>query len=426
MLPSIIVVDDEVEIINALKRTLNGKYNVRGFTDPLKAIEQFKLHPSHIFISDMRMPKMTGAELLITIAKLHEPTKRVILTGYADMALAEEAINEGKVSCYISKPWDNKKLIVQLNTLIKELQVERKQRSALKQLNDKKKKLASAEHNISLLHEHADQQQSDLKVMNNELIHVGAHLISYFCQEHDHQSERVAQQAKLLALRLGQTFGVAQQIYLAGLYHKIGSFGVPQDLLHKGWQQMTDNQKARFVKLSVNSTNLLRGSQLLAPSAEILAHLYEHVDGTGFPDGLFNDEISIGSKILSVVLYYDLLVRGDFVQEPIAHGEAKIMMTKLSGQVFDRQIIKQFFQLIESPTADEYFERVITVGQLRQGMVLSQDLLDENERKLLVKGTHVSAKCIAKLETFEQSSKQHLRVYITWGKSAGEVNVDTK
>ncbi|GLX84943.1 two-component system response regulator [Thalassotalea loyana] len=419
MLPSIFLVDDEIEIINALKRVLMGKFEVHGYTDPQQALDDFEKHPSHIFVSDMQMPHMTGAELLTQIAQLNESTKRVILTGYADLELAEAAINQGKVCCYIAKPWDNKKLVKQLNKLVKEIKSERKQRNAIKQLSDDKKKLASLQKNISIVNEQSDQQLTDLKEMNYQLLHVGADLVSFFSQESDHQSARVADQAKLVAKRMAMTPAECQQVYLAGLYHKIGSFGVPDELLYKGWQQMTDTQKSIWAKFAVSSASLLRGAKLLAPSADIISHLFEHVDGTGFPDGLAGDDIPMGSKILSVVLYYDLLVRGDFVKEPVSHSEAVVIINKLAGRLFDRQVTKTFFALIENPSEQEHFERIMTARELAVNMVLSQDVFDENERKLLIKDTQITAKTIDQIATFQQSSKQKLVFYVEWGKSLG-------
>ena len=415
-------VDDENEIINALKRALHGKFDVQGFTSPKEAIKYFEACPSHIVISDMRMPEMTGAELLTKIAQLHEPTKRVVLTGYADLTLAEEAINKGKISCYIAKPWDNKKLIEQLDSLVADIKKDARTRNTIKRLSIDQKKVASLEQTISLLNEKSEQQVSDLKNMNVELLHLGANLVSFFCQDVDRQSERVAQQAKLVGKRLGLSPAECQHIYLAGLYHKIGYHVIPEELVNKAWYQMTQLQQKQWAAFAVTSGEILSSSRLLEPSGKILHHLFEHVDGEGFPDGLHGEEIPLGSKILSTVLYYDLLVRGDILNSPVDHGEAEIVINKMSGTVFDRKVINACYQLILSPFADEKFERIVLVSDLIKDMRLTQDVYDLNQRKLLPAETQLSLKHIEQLNVYQKASEQQLIVYVEGRNNTREVN----
>jgi len=412
MTPSIMLVDDEVEILKALERVLHQKFDVHSFTEPEQALAFFRAHPCHIVISDMRMPRMTGAELLTEIAQLQESCKRIILTGYADLALAEEAVNQGKVCCYLAKPWENDKLLDVINGVLLELAMETKLRRTIKRLTLDHQKLQKQFKFLLEQTNESNQQVESVKSNNIELLHFCANLVGYYSNDEDKQNYRIAQQAKLLALRLGLTKSQARNVYCAGLFYKVGSQSLPEELMHKGWSSMTEGQQKQWLTYPRTSADILSSTKELAPCQPILYHLFEHIDGNGFPDQLSNQEIPMESKALSVVLYYDMLTRGDFHDEPIAHGEAKVLINQLVGTIFDFAVVNQFFTMIESPESTESFERVLSFEDLVEGMLLSQDVVDQNGRKLLSAGSVIEAGYLEKLRDVEQLNEQKLLAYV--------------
>jgi len=113
--PELLIVDDEEEVLNALNRVLRKEFQLHLFNEPLKALEFFQSNPVPLVISDMRMPLMDGATFLAKITELSHRTKRFLLTGHADINLTVAAVNEGKISHYFAKPWNNEELIYELN-----------------------------------------------------------------------------------------------------------------------------------------------------------------------------------------------------------------------------------------------------------------------------------------------------------------------
>lgn len=114
--PKILVVDDEPDNLDLLYRTFRRDYQVlRSDNGPeaLKILAQEQ--DVAVIVSDQRMPTMSGTELLSLTAQDYPNTMRIILTGYTDVEDLVDAINEGKVFRYITKPWeaDNLKAIVQ-------------------------------------------------------------------------------------------------------------------------------------------------------------------------------------------------------------------------------------------------------------------------------------------------------------------------
>ena len=109
---TVLFVDDEPNILRAIKRALfKLNINLLLADSGQKALDIMKAQPVHVVISDMKMPRMSGAELLQQVASLYPDTFRVVLTGYADIDSTIKAVNQGKIHRYLQKPWDNAELI---------------------------------------------------------------------------------------------------------------------------------------------------------------------------------------------------------------------------------------------------------------------------------------------------------------------------
>ena len=104
---TILCLDDDKNVVNALKRELRlvGS-NVLTATEGAKALELMIDHECAVIISDMRMPKMDGAEFFRRVLELQPHTFRILLTGYADLEAAMRAVNAGEIHRYLHKPWD--------------------------------------------------------------------------------------------------------------------------------------------------------------------------------------------------------------------------------------------------------------------------------------------------------------------------------
>ncbi len=102
--PRILVVDDEPRGVELLERILRGRAEVDGAGNVDEAWGRYHAGRYDLVISDQRMPGGTGVELLERIAELDADTGRILLTAYADLDSALEAINQGRVHAYLTKP----------------------------------------------------------------------------------------------------------------------------------------------------------------------------------------------------------------------------------------------------------------------------------------------------------------------------------
>lgn len=109
--PTIMIVDDEEAILETMTFTFMDEYEVLTTSDPTKALSMIEEHgPVSVVITDQRMPKMTGVDLLKAVYERFPETVRIILTGFADAEATVKAINDGHIYGYVNKPWEPEEL----------------------------------------------------------------------------------------------------------------------------------------------------------------------------------------------------------------------------------------------------------------------------------------------------------------------------
>jgi signal transduction histidine kinase len=135
--PLILVVDDEPSILNSLDRVLHHhNYRVIKTTSGIEGLEILSREPIDLIISDMRMPKMDGAEFLSKAAKLSPNVVRILLTGNADLNSAVKAINQGQIFQYLHKPWKNEQLLSTINNGLQKRFVETHEKLKLERMKN--------------------------------------------------------------------------------------------------------------------------------------------------------------------------------------------------------------------------------------------------------------------------------------------------
>lgn len=103
---TVLFVDDEEKILRALKRGLLDEPYKKLFAGSGKeALEILQKNEVHILITDMRMPEMSGLELLRDVRKEYPNIVRMVLSGYTQVTTLLTAINQGEIYRYITKPW---------------------------------------------------------------------------------------------------------------------------------------------------------------------------------------------------------------------------------------------------------------------------------------------------------------------------------
>lgn len=108
-LPKILIVDDEKDNLEALRRLLRKNYQVYCAESAENALEDLKkseLSTLSVVISDQRMPGMQGSEFLEQVTQINPLATRILLTGFSDLEAVVLAVNRGQIWRYIAKPWE--------------------------------------------------------------------------------------------------------------------------------------------------------------------------------------------------------------------------------------------------------------------------------------------------------------------------------
>jgi two-component system sensor histidine kinase/response regulator len=106
-LPKILVVDDEKDNLDALRRLLRHDFQVSTALSGEEALALVaEQRDFDVLVSDQRMPKMTGAQFFEKVQALDKMPTRILLTGFADVEAVVEAVNKGHIWRYVSKPWE--------------------------------------------------------------------------------------------------------------------------------------------------------------------------------------------------------------------------------------------------------------------------------------------------------------------------------
>ncbi len=106
----VLVVDDEQDNLDAFRFNFKRTFQIQSVDNGVEALELLEKHDFAVIVTDQRMPKMTGLELLKKAQSLRPDAVGIILTAYTDVDVLMEAINQGTIYRYITKPWDAKEV----------------------------------------------------------------------------------------------------------------------------------------------------------------------------------------------------------------------------------------------------------------------------------------------------------------------------
>lgn len=132
---TILIVDDEENVRNALRRALRKEgYKMHFAEGPDAALELLRQTPVDLVISDHMMPGMSGIDFLTIVRDRWPDVMRLMITGHADLETAIKAINHGEIYRFLTKPWDDVELKVTLYLAFERQDLERQNRQLLAQV----------------------------------------------------------------------------------------------------------------------------------------------------------------------------------------------------------------------------------------------------------------------------------------------------
>jgi len=165
---TILVVDDEPASLRALRRTLAPHYPVLTADGGAQALAALRRETVSLVVTDHRMPELSGIEMLARSRAEHPDVVRIVLTGYAEVEALIQAINEGAVFYYLTKPWEPHELLLAVRRGLDSLEAERRRRQLLLDLEDAcARARREAEQKTRLLTTAAHELGTPLHVLGN-------------------------------------------------------------------------------------------------------------------------------------------------------------------------------------------------------------------------------------------------------------------
>lgn len=428
--PTVLCVDDEPNVLSALSRLFRANgMAVRVADSGAAGITLLEASAADVVISDMRMPGMNGAEFLQAVCKRWPDTVRILLTGQADAANIIEAVNQGEISRYIAKPWDDDELIAQVRETIDRTRQlrERSQIAAMAQRRNEELRALqdSLEQNASATK--AELTQVNERLKNNFVVSlkVFASLIESRRTQMAGHSRRVADMARKVATRLELEPVLVQEVFVAGLLHEVGKLAFSDDLLDTPVASMKPWQLQDYRAHPTRAEQLLMPLQDLRGAAGSIGAQLERFDGGGYPNHLRGRAIVIGARILAVCADYDNLQIGTLVPRHLKPREAQMVIETSSGKRYDPWVIEAFLAVLHgdppavaaAAAASKAVkpppnELVLGGADLVENMVLSRDLFSPSGLMMLPAGNTFNEHLIEKVLAFEKGAGVPLTIYV--------------
>jgi len=162
---NVLFVDDDENILNALKRELidepYNKFFAQSGNEALKIMNEFEIA---VIITDLSMPELNGLELLYSVRMNYPDTVRIILSAFTDARVILEAINTGETHRFIPKPWDSEKeLIPIIKQAIKQYKDCKQKKELEKILKERDREIMELKNKIKILEDENKKLKSLIK-----------------------------------------------------------------------------------------------------------------------------------------------------------------------------------------------------------------------------------------------------------------------
>ena len=325
----VLVVDDEESIRRAIGKFLRSRgFEVVTADSGMEALEQLSQQSFVLMLCDVRMPGLTGIEVVPRALQLDGLLAIMMLTAVNDAPTATEAMSNGAMD-YLMKPVelaDLEQAIVRAlhkrALMIEQRRVERMIREEVVQRTEELEREKTA--------------LRDLTVRIAETLINAMEVKDVYLRGH---SQRVAELAASVAEELNLSPDQVEQIRIAGRLHDVGKIGTREAVLNKPGK-LTPEEFAH-VKEHVRI-----GMEILAPlnhlgDALVFVHdHHEHFDGGGYPRGLKGADISIGGRVLAAADAFDALTSKRAYREPMEPNQTIEFLREHVGQLLDPEVFK--------------------------------------------------------------------------------------
>jgi len=375
----ILFVDDEQNVLEAIQRQLRKVYSIHTAESGEAALASIEANgPYTVVVSDMRMPKMNGAELLEKVATLSPQSVRIMLTGNADQQTAMDAVNRGGVFRFLTKPCQTEALIQAIEAAFGQYDLARAETDIL----DK-----------TLL--------GTIGVLTEILVGVQPAAFN--------RAARIRSHVRACCTACG--LNDSWQIELAALLAPIGQLTLPSEVASKiqSGAVLSEQETAMVLRVPEIGSNLLKKIPRMDLIARTIAYSSKYYNGHGHPiDRVMGKEIPAGARLLKII--------SDFVDLEMARMPRSVAIRLMHTRIgwYDPEFLAsvsthfqppRVLKLASSPARTDKELTVaqgkaaaveescweVSVADLSEGDVLVEDACSRTGSCLLSAGTVVTA-----------------------------------
>ncbi len=375
----IMLVDDEKSVLITLQKFIKRAFPTLKLVtadDGLEAWNFLKESKVPIVISDLRMPKLDGIQLCSRI-RANEELKNIyfiLVTAISDPEKKIHALELG-ADDYINKPIQIEEIIARIKSALRIIKLQNEIAGRNNLVIDISNNLKS-------------------EISSNKLLALKFQQIRY--PAFGEMIKRIAKATKWIAIQLGiNSDEDLENLEIASYYSQCGKMFLPDDMIRM--PVIKDGQATHNLvyQIPVVAKEILSHSERFSEADTILYHLYENFDGSGFPDRLKTWQIPMLTRILRVAYDYEEI-------KELANKSPKETLHIIfnsSKRLYDHRVVILLSQYIKSIAMEDYDpnERAVKLQELREGMILAQDILTVNGLLLLPAGAILKVDAIQKI-----------------------------
>ncbi len=338
-LGTILLVDDEPHILNALKRILRREpYRVLTAGSAREAMGVLETEPVNVLVLDYWMPEVDGLKVAREAKDRFPGAIRIMLTGCIEMQVLQDAVRRGEIFRYLVKPWDEEELS---RAILGALELSRSMSETAGKII-----VHGAELSVSARREQALGPRGGRAPEWAANMLALAHAVDARDPGTLGHSSRVAAMSMWLAERAGLDPLKKADLELGSLLHDVGKVSVPDAILFK------PARLAQEEYFSIQQHPAL-GERMLAEHGapqsvqEIARHHHENYDGSGYPDGLHGEAIPLSARIVRLADSFDAMFHRRPYRDGLALEEINREIEKFSGRQFDPGLARHFLAMVQ-------------------------------------------------------------------------------
>jgi putative nucleotidyltransferase with HDIG domain len=328
----ILVIDDELAPRESIRMVLKDQYNVSTVEGAYEGLEMMSKNPFDLVVMDIRMPKMDGITALQEIKKRHADTEVILLTAYASLDTARDAIRCGAFD-YLIKPFDKDDIMLVIKKGLKK-------RRANKDLKMEREILLGR---ASYLENQVSEARNNLLTYYESTVQ--ALILTIDAKDHYtfRHSGRVAKLSSALAEEMGVSQEAVREIQHAASIHDIGKVGIVESILNKKGHLTTDEYE-EIKKHPTIGVRIVQSIPFLEEAIPVIQSHHERYDGNGYPQGIKGEDIPLSARIVAVADAIDAMMRDRPYREALSNDRVLRELNDNSGTQFDASIIDVILQ----------------------------------------------------------------------------------